>query len=145
MSLLWKTATTAVDPATVDHSYHTAHGLNHWATKAGFKESPCGYASCPNFDEDHFNAMDQAESLRTTKGKFQVIDSQHANLHAMEPHIDDETLAAYRQKTPPKKFLPHIFTHKGKTHILDGHHRLIADSLEGRKTPLIHTNLDKED
>lgn len=136
MSLLWKTS--------IDE-YHTQHSLNHWATKAGFKESPCGYATCPQFDQEHSDAMDRAERLRTTKGKFQVIDASKANLHAMEPNIDDDTLAQYRKATPPKKHLPQIFTHKGKTHILDGHHRLIADTLEGRKTPLIHVNLDKED
>jgi hypothetical protein len=135
MSLLWRTAM---------NEYHTQHQPSHWNTKAGFGESPCGYYSCPQFNEEHFDAMDRAEGDRTTKGKFQVIDASKSNLHAMESHIDEDTVAAYRKATPPKKHLPFIFTHKGKTHILDGHHRLIADTLEGRKSPVIHVNLDEE-
>jgi len=132
MSLLWKQA---------QFEYHTSHQVHPMLAKAGIGESPCGYADCPHYDEDHADAMDRAYDA---KGKFMLLDTKNSKLNGMESHINPDTVEAYRKATPPKKSLPKVFTHKGQHHILDGHHRLIADSLEGRVTPILHSNLDEE-
>jgi len=144
MSLLWKTATAMTDDDRLSLDEGHAHHAPHPAiAEVGWGHSPCASVGCPEYDKDHDDAMERAYDAKS-KGRFRLIDGKTEGLHGYESHIDSDTVTAYRAATPPKKHLPHIFVHKGKTHILDGHHRLLADTLEGRKTPVLHTDLDEE-
>lgn len=144
MSLLWKTATAQSDDNLLwaDHSKHENHAPHPALAEAGLGHSPCAMPTCSQYDQDHDEALDRAH-VSKGKGQFRLIDGATDGFHGYETHIDPETLAAYRAATPPKKTMPQTFTHKGINHILDGHHRIIADTLEGRKTPVLHTNLDE--
>jgi hypothetical protein len=146
MSLLWKTATAQADDDDLlwlDHTKHENHRPHPMLAEAGIGESPCAMGRCENYDADHDKALDDAHMSRG-KGKFRLIDAAAEKFHGYETRINPDTVAAYRKSVPPKKTMPQTFTHKGVNHILDGHHRIIADALEGRKTPVLHTNLDEE-
>lgn len=150
MSLLWKNAyDVSKQPgahmfAPVDdgdvfrHEIHQQHSLHPWLRDAGFMESPCGYPGCPEYSEHHSDMMDQAFA---TPGKVETHEPGSVKLHGMEKHIDPGAVLRYMNH-PPDKAPPKVFTYGGEHHILDGHHRLLADTLAGRPLTFEHAHLE---
>lgn len=134
MSLLWRTAKSLFDPEP-----HVEHAMHPWLAEAGFGHSPCTDVTCPEFDEDQDKALDRAYAIR---GTVETHEPGSVHLHGMEHTIDPGTVARY-VNNPPSKAPPRVFTYRGQQHILDGHHRLLADTIAGRPLTYEHTNLDE--
>lgn len=137
MSLLWITVAAGITTETS----HAGHAMHPALRAAGFGDSPCGWAGCPDFDEDHYDAMDEAYFR---KGQIERHDPGTVHLHGMETTINPGAVARYRDHPPHKKAPPKVFTRNGDMHVLDGHHRLLADTLEGRPLVFEHVDLDKD-
>ena len=60
----------------------------------------------------------------------------------METTIDPHTVARYQDHPPHKKTVPKVVTYQGANHVLDGHHRLLADQRAGRPSTFEHVDLD---
>ena len=149
MSLLWQTATAMApwvrDPSDEGAEYnddaHPDHRPSPILKSVGIGESPCGDVRCPEFDREHEEARSEAEA---TRGDIVTADVSKMNLHGMERKIDPHTVRRYMERPPAKSRPARIFTHQGQSHIIDGHHRLIADILAGRPSTFEHVDLDKE-
>lgn len=120
---------------------HADHAMHPWLHQAGFDESPCGYLGCPKYDERHNDMMERAYS---TPGVVETHEPGSIHLHGMEKHIDPAAVIKYMHGPSDHKAPPHVFTYGGQHHILDGHHRLLADAIAGRPMTFEHTYLEDQ-
>lgn len=133
MSLLWRTA------ANLLAETHEQHAMDPVLRDAGWKESPCGWAGCPHFDEGFFDAMERGYD---TRGQTVTKWPGEMQYSGMETTIDPHTVARYQDHPPHKKAVPKVVTYQGANHVLDGHHRLLADQRAGRPSTFEHVDLD---
>jgi hypothetical protein len=152
MSLLWRTATDVslmpgsrhfAPPSEEDErrrdEQHHEHRMHQWLRDAGFGDSPCGYGNCPAYSERHDEMMDKA--YFAPKGPIETHAPGSIHLRGYEKVIDPATVIRYMNHPPSKP--AHVFSYDGQHHILDGHHRLLADTIAGRPLTFEHTNLDE--
>lgn len=149
MSLLWTRAmmpdidlrsfAPAREDDTVGPSQHHEHRMHPWLRDAGFGESPCTDVTCPAYNPDH---EDRLEEAYATKGKIETHEPGSVRLHGFESHIDPATVLRYAASPPVKNRPPKVFTSNGRMHVLDGHHRLLADTIAKRPMTFEHVDLD---
>ena len=118
-----------------DHQQHAPSPILKYV---GIGNSPCAYPGCEQYDHAFDDALDQAYQRQ---GSPRLL-GPHAKLNGYESAIDIDTVNDYRRKSPKKNSLPNVFRHRGEDHILDGHHRITADRIEGRSTPVSFVDLD---
>jgi hypothetical protein len=141
MSLLWTRAVRDPDDLGYYGEPHEDHLPSPALAEAGITNSPCTGPGCTEYDEEHDKASWEAHDKRAG-APTRILPPDHP-LSGMETHIDPETVARYG-RGEPRKGLPLVFRHRGRDHILDGHHRLIADRVDGRPTEVRYVDMDKE-
>jgi hypothetical protein len=141
MSLLW---VVAAYPYSEDHDEHVMHPTFE---AAGLKHAPCSFTRCSDFDQDHSDAFDRAETnLYDLKQKLPVESMDLSKpLYGFEPTCDLHTLRRYTAHPESRKGLPIVFRHQTKTYILNGHHGLAGALRRGDSHADVHMiDLDKD-
>lgn len=118
---------------------HASHGPNPLYTSMGWgNEGHCGYESCPHYDAELHEMGGKADRADfSDQWETHEIQPHNARLVAHESTVDIEHLQDLDfQDVPPKATnnLPRLIPHDGAFHIMDGHHRLAADAMNGRTT-----------
>jgi hypothetical protein len=121
---------------------HDNHRLHPLLRGAGWGESPCTNAACPEYDDKHDEAMEEAYFR---PGAVETHDPHSVRLNGFEKNIDPGTVLRYLNHPEQRsERLPKVFTYRGDKHVLDGHHRLLADQAAGRPLTFEHVDLDRE-
>lgn len=131
--------------ANLDEEHH-AHALHPSFEAAGIRHSPCGFSRCPEQDFEHSDAFDRAEEISMRQGSRLPVKSLDLTgpVHGFETTADLHTLRQYRDNPGARRGLPVVFQHRGKQHIMNGHHGIAAAMLRGdQSTPVHHINLDE--
>lgn len=154
MSLLWLRAKRSYDdedsrPGTYNE-VHDDHSLHPIFEAAGIKHAPCAYSLCDDFDHDHSDAFDDAETKafrHRRAGTMPPVErvSLHEPVHGFEATCDRHTLAAYQAFPQSRDGHPIWFRHEGKHYIFNGHHGTAAAMRRGDSHLDVHMiDLDKD-
>lgn len=123
---------------------HDAHGPNPIYRSVGWdNHGSCGYTTCPHHDAELFGQgvmpgkADRADFAGPEHWEAHTIEPHKTPLVAHESVVDREHLLDLDiGDVEPKSNgrLPRLIPHNGALHIMDGHHRLLADAMNGRTT-----------
>lgn len=119
---------------------HHEHALHPTFEAAGIRHSPCGFSRCPEQDFEHSDAFDRAEEISMNHGSHLPVKDLDLSqpVHGFEATADLHTLRRYRDNPSARRGLPVVFQHRGKQHIMNGHHGIAAAMMRGDGSIRVH-------
>lgn len=117
-------------------SDHADHRLAPEFAAAGMHESPCMISRCTQHDPEHSDAFDTAEQRADTS--FGGGGERHPHaldlsqpIHGFETHANPDHVEHLMNHPEAVKGPATVMKHKGKFHVMDGHHRIAAGLMRG--------------